>query len=198
MIRPISEASDSSDREAGFTLIEALAAIVILAFGIIAVANLLIVAASSNQIGNLSTAAAVEASETMEKLKAIEFCTLRNVTASGTSIGSLTADLPATIPPPATPVAAWPQPEVVDAAGVPVFNSHRQVQGVGVVRTRWTISNMSDIYLTPVLSIVVESQVVSGPGGRRTAFGGDLSKAQFRTFRTCTGRGCPEGAGPCP
>jgi hypothetical protein len=197
MIRSISEAPDSSAREAGFTLIEALAAIVILAFGIIAVANLLIVAASSNQIGNLSTAAAIEATETMEKLKAIEFCTLRNVTPSGTSVGDLAADVPAAIPPAGT-YAPFPEPEVVDAAGVPVFNAHRQIQGVGIVRTRWTITNLSDIYLTPVLAIVVESQVVNGPGLPRTTFGGDLSKAQFRTFRTCTGRGCPEGAGVCP
>ena len=154
-------------------------------------------AASSNQIGNLSTAAAIEATETMEKLKAIEFCTLSGVAPSGASAGSLTADVPAAIPPAAT-TPPYPEPEVVDAAGVPVFNAHRQIQGVGVVRTRWTITNLSDIYLTPVLAIVVESQVVTGPGGPRTAFGGELSRAQFRTFRTCTGRGCPEGAGVCP
>jgi len=196
MTRLVCYTSDKNAREAGFSLVEALAAIVILSFGIIAVANLLLVAASSNQIGNLSTAAAVQATETMEKLKAVNFCTLRTAAASGATAGSLTADLPAPIPPGGT-APPWPEPDVVDAAGVPVFNNHRQVQGVGVVRTRWTITNLTDVYLTPVLAIVVRSEVVGGPGGPRTPFGGDLSRAELRTFRTCTGRGCPEGTGPC-
>ena len=46
-----------AQREAGFTLIEALVAIVILAFGLMAVTNLLVVAAASNTVGNHSTAA---------------------------------------------------------------------------------------------------------------------------------------------
>lgn len=64
-------AHDSS--QAGFTLIEALIAIVILAFGLIAITNLFLVAASSNTIGNATTAAAAQASERLETLKAIPF-----------------------------------------------------------------------------------------------------------------------------
>ena len=44
--------------EAGFTLIEALVAIIILSFGLIAVTNLMLVAASSNTVANQGTAAA--------------------------------------------------------------------------------------------------------------------------------------------
>lgn len=56
-------------REAGFTLVEALTAIVILSFGLMAVTNLMVVAASSNSVANQSTAAADMAARTMESLK---------------------------------------------------------------------------------------------------------------------------------
>ena len=55
--------------EQGFTLVEALTAIVILSFGLMAVTNLLVVAASSNSVANQSTAAADMAARTMESLK---------------------------------------------------------------------------------------------------------------------------------
>lgn len=62
--------------EAGFTLVEALTAIVILVFGLIAVTNLLIVAGNSSQVANAGTAAAAIAAEQMEILKATSWLTL--------------------------------------------------------------------------------------------------------------------------
>lgn len=62
--------------QAGFTLMEALIAMMILIFGIIAVANLMIVAASSNTVANQSTAAATSASQQLERLKATPYNTL--------------------------------------------------------------------------------------------------------------------------
>jgi type II secretory pathway pseudopilin PulG len=62
--------------EEGFTLVEALVAIVILVFGLIAVTNLLVVAASSNSVANQSTAATTAASQIMEELRAMPFETL--------------------------------------------------------------------------------------------------------------------------
>ena len=59
--------------EAGFTLIEALVAMVVLAVGITAVANLMLVGASSNSVGNAATASSALASRELERLKAIEF-----------------------------------------------------------------------------------------------------------------------------
>lgn len=55
--------------EAGFTLVEALTAIVILSFGLMAVTNLLVVAASSNSVANQSTAAADMAARQLEALR---------------------------------------------------------------------------------------------------------------------------------
>jgi prepilin-type N-terminal cleavage/methylation domain-containing protein len=83
---PVEVPSRARSSEAGFTLVEVLVAIVILVFGLIAVTNLLLVAASSNTVANHSTAAATAASETMETLKQVPFSQL----ADG---GDLTSDV---------------------------------------------------------------------------------------------------------
>ena len=165
--------------EEGFTLIEALIAIVVLAFGLVAVTNLFVVAASSNQIGSYNTVAAAEASEVMERLKRVPFTTL--APPANTTLGSLALDQPA-------PNAPAPpnEPDVI-VAGVPpvnMYNMYRRVANIGWVRTRWTVQSFTDVYTTPVILITVESRVM-GP------FGGQLSQAHFSTFRTCTGNGCP-------
>jgi hypothetical protein len=101
--------------ESGFTLIEALIAIVVLMVGIVAIVNLFVVASTSNAIGNHSTAATGQATETMERLKAIPFL---NITAAmgGSTVGDLDADagnilgcveLPA--PPPPNPHSVYPK-----------------------------------------------------------------------------------------
>jgi prepilin-type N-terminal cleavage/methylation domain-containing protein len=69
----ISAAESSRNGEGGFTLVEVLIAIVVLVFGLIAVTNLLLVAASNNTAANLGTAAAVAASQQMEVLKATPY-----------------------------------------------------------------------------------------------------------------------------
>lgn len=62
--------------ESGFTLVEALVAIVILVFGLIAVTNLMLVAASSNSVANQATGAATVAAQRLEQLKAEPFTSL--------------------------------------------------------------------------------------------------------------------------
>src|SRR5688572_2444174 len=73
---PLMEETSPRAQERGFTLVEALIAMVILVFGIIAVTNLLIVAASSNNVANQGTAATTAATEALERLKAQPFHTL--------------------------------------------------------------------------------------------------------------------------
>jgi len=97
--------------ESGFTLVEALVAIVILVFGLIAVTNLMVVAASSNSVANQGTAAATIAAQRLEQLKAIPFGDAR--LAAG---GNVTAD----------------------AAGF-FSNPDDMVPGVGQVHSRWQI-----------------------------------------------------------
>jgi prepilin-type N-terminal cleavage/methylation domain-containing protein len=55
--------------EAGFSLIEVMIAIIVLVFGILGVANLIVIAAASNMVGNHATAAVSVATEKMELLK---------------------------------------------------------------------------------------------------------------------------------
>ncbi len=62
--------------EAGFTLVEALVAIVVLVFGLMAVTNLLLVAASSNTVANQGTAAVTTATQVLDFLKNTTFNTL--------------------------------------------------------------------------------------------------------------------------
>src|SRR5512135_741387 len=59
--------------EAGFTLVEALVAIVVLIFGLMAVTNLMLVAASSNSVANQGTAAVTSAIRAMDMIKATSF-----------------------------------------------------------------------------------------------------------------------------
>jgi prepilin-type N-terminal cleavage/methylation domain-containing protein len=156
--------------ESGFTLVEALIAIVVLSVGLMAVTNLLIIAAASNTVGNHSTAATTAASETMERLKSRSFLTLTpggNVDA-GTE-GSISA---CDETPPSTA-------ECVVAGN---FNSRRAIPGVGEIRTFWEIRQIDG----QVLFIRVRSQSTAALAGAR-------SRAEFTTFRSCTatGIGCP-------
>jgi type IV pilus assembly protein PilV len=145
--------------EAGFTLIEALIAILILMVGLIGVANLFTVAASSNRVGNTMTGSATEAMEVLERLKALPFRTL----AQG---GSLTVDQP----------AVSTTPDVTAAT----YNCQRTVPGVGTIRSRWTIvqPRADD---PDTLFITVRSEVQGAGLG-----GGRLSRSEFATYRTCT------------
>jgi hypothetical protein len=62
--------------EAGFSLVEVLIAIVVLVFGIISVANLMVVAAANNMTANQGSGAVTVAIEEMERLKSIPFATV--------------------------------------------------------------------------------------------------------------------------
>src|SRR4026208_1212508 len=77
--------------EAGFTLIEALVAILVLVFGLIGIANLMLAAATSNSVAHQATAATAQASRTLEDLKATSFDTLNTQLGALSSVGNLTA-----------------------------------------------------------------------------------------------------------
>lgn len=64
---------DRASGEAGFTLVEALIAIVVLVFGLMAIANLYAIAGSSNTVANQGTAATTLATEQMELLRSRPF-----------------------------------------------------------------------------------------------------------------------------
>jgi type II secretory pathway pseudopilin PulG len=153
--------------EAGFTLVEAIIAILILIVGLMGITNLFIVAASSNSAANKGTATATEASEILERLKAVPFLTL-------TTGGDLNSDQ-GTIP--------NCNPDAQDCAVAGNFNSTRDVSGVGRIRSRWQIIRPG-AGGPDTLFIEVRSEAIG-------AFGSAMTRADFTTYRTCTTAGCP-------
>ena len=156
--------------ESGFTLVEALVAIIVLAFGLMAVTNLLVVAAASNTVGNHSTAATTAASEVMERLKSRTFLSL-------TPGGDVEAGTMGNI----SNCNETP-PSVTDCVVSGNFNASRAFPGVGTIQTFWEIRQVDG----QVLFIRVRSQ-------SNAALAGPRSRSEFTTFRSCTSTaiGCP-------
>jgi prepilin-type N-terminal cleavage/methylation domain-containing protein len=149
-------------RDGGFTLIEALTAIVILSFGLMAVTNLLLVAASSNAVANQSSAATNSAAQVLEQLRTVSF---QNLTLSPPN--SLTSDQGATVAcntPLAQPLNTW--------------NCDDDLPGVGRIHTRWSIENTNPA--NPQARFITVRSDGTGP------LTGARSRAEFTTIRTCT------------
>jgi prepilin-type N-terminal cleavage/methylation domain-containing protein len=163
--------------EAGFTLVEVLTAMVILIFGLMAVTNLLLVAASSNTVANQSTAAAASASRIMDRLKDSSFPTL-------VVGGNVTADTGVTVPCGGEPVAPWPGPPQTAVSTPNVLNNcNDDIPGVGIIHTRWAINAIPGTARTYFIQVRSE-----GTG----ALAGARSRAEFTTLRSCTEpTGCP-------
>jgi len=153
----------------GFTLVEALIAIVILVFGLMAVTNLLLVAASSNTVANQGTAAVTSATRVMDMLRVTSFADL-TAAVGGTDFdpldgGKLCADV---------------------TLAVDEWHCTDEVPGVGGVHTHWRITATTDPRL---LHLRVRSE---GTG----ALSGARSRAEFTTYRACTNSDPSSGA--CP
>lgn len=170
-------------REGGFTLVEALIAMVVLIFGLIAVTNLFVVAANSNQIALYNTVASAEAHRVMERLTAVPFNVLPG---GGLAPGTATHNA-------ADPwnVANWTTashfgsvnstPDVI-VSGALVFNATQNVPGVGPVVTRWKIIDPG-AGGAQTRFILVRSEAV--------ALFGRGAVAQLSTFRACVAQSCP-------
>jgi type II secretory pathway pseudopilin PulG len=161
--------------EAGFTLVEALVAVVVLIFGLTAVTNLLLVAASANSVANQSTEATASATQVMDVLRS----TAWNQLQAG---GDLDND------------STNPSP---DCRNLPnpvtgIFNCDDFIQGVGTIKTRWLIT--PGVGTVRLLQITVRSE-------GRGALAATRSRANFTTFRTCTQSApgsCGNGIACCP
>jgi len=165
--------------ESGFTLIEALIAIVVLVVGIVAIVNLFVVASTSNAVGNHSTAATGQATETLERLKAIPFLDITTAMGGASTVGDLDVDQGATLNCVETPVTVPASYCVLPGN----YNLARDVPGVGRIKTRWQIVRPG-AGGPDTLFIVVRSQSTATLAGIR-------SRSEFTTFRTCTVSGCP-------
>jgi type II secretory pathway pseudopilin PulG len=155
--------------EAGFTLVEALVAIVVLIFGLMAVTNLMLVAASSNSVANQGTAAVTSAIRVMDMIKATGFTLLPtgggDFDASDASSAKLCSDT---------------------TLALNAFHCNDDVPGVGAIHTHWSIESVDG----RLLYVRVHSE---GSG----ALTGARSRAEFTTFRACTNSDAASG-GQCP
>jgi len=162
------------DRQSGFTLVEALVAIVVLVFGLMAVTNLMVVAASSNSVANQGTAAVTSATRVMDLVRSTSW---DNIPIGGT-----------TFDPQDTGARDCNDP----ALALTEWHCNEFIQGVGTIHTHWWITASSDIRL---FHIRVQSEGLGALAGAR-------SRADFTSFRACTNvdAGCPDptGGGPGP
>jgi Tfp pilus assembly protein PilV len=158
---PVIDSVSAGERssEAGFTLVEALIAMVILMVGLAAVANMMIMAGTSNTAANLSSGATASATEAMETLKAQPFANLAPGTGFASPFGS-------------------------PGTGLSVNTAYRYsggMSGVGRVDTRWEVSTPAN--LNNVRFVEVRSQMLGrlGSGLSLTRF------TTFRTCTEATG-----------
>ncbi len=174
----VSQHRQGRDAESGFTLIEALIAMIILVVGLIAIANLFVVAMSSNQIGNYSTVTTSIASDVMEKLKGLPFLSLVPTGSPYNAADPWSVD-------------DWEDSDFATAvSGNPDCTTNIAtkdscvitIAGIGRVVTHWKIINPAAGGAATYF-ILVRSEV-AGPLGRGT-------RGQFTTFRTCISSGCP-------
>ena len=155
--------------ESGFTLVETLVAVVVLVFGLMAVTNLLLVAASSNSVANQATAAVTSSTRVMDMLKTTTFT---NLAAGGIALEVPPAGGKAC----ADPTLVWNDWHCTD-----------DIPGVGSIHTHWWITATLDPRL---LYINTHSEGLGALAGVR-------SKSEFTTFRACTNSdpatgGCPQ------
>jgi hypothetical protein len=137
--------------------------VVVLVFGLIAVTNLLLVAASSNAVANQGTAATTSASERMEILRTMQFVDL--LAAAG---GDLDTDVGTTGP------CSPPAPTPIDLT---THNCLDDIEGVGRIVTRWRITPVAGTGRMAFIEVRSEG---TGALSRRR------SRAEFATFRSCT------------
>ena len=165
---------EDARRESGFTLVETLVAIVVLVFGLMAVTNLLLVAATSNSVANQTTAAAASASQVMDVLRSTDWANLPVG-------GSLAADTTA------------PSPDcraiLAPTAATQFYNCDDNVPGVGTIKVRWQIAAGAG---------TVRMRQISVQGEGQGALAVARSRATFTTYRTCT-QSSPASCGinPC-
>jgi type II secretory pathway pseudopilin PulG len=160
-------------REEGFTLVEALVAIIVLVFGLMAVTNLMIVAASSNSVANQGTAAVTSATRIMELIKASSYQELQAASPGGPASGLDFSD----------PLDLGPA--CADAV-IGDYHCTDDIPGVGRIHTHWVLTNTND---PRIIFVHIRSE---GTG----ALSATRSRSEFTTFRACTN--AEPATGSCP
>lgn len=160
---------DGRRGDAGFTLVETLVAIVVLVFGLMAVTNLLLVAASANTVANQGSAATASATHVMDVLRSTPWADMTG--SVGGTLAAAQGDLDNDTTSPSPDCRALPTP----ITGI--YNCDDTIAGVGTIKTRWTLT--PGVNTNRLILITVRSE---GTG----ALSAGRSRATFTTYRTCT------------
>ena len=168
--------------EAGFTLAEVMVSVLVLSFGLMAIANLFAMATSSNVAARHLTASATQATEVMEAIKAVRF--------DGVDPGGV-ADLLGALDTQAASNHRWAADKPIrpdsDANGeIDAYEADRVVEGVGTIRVRWQIVRIDD-----------QTRMVRVAAASASPLLRARSRIEMVTFRSCTGPrlGCPASPG---
>lgn len=137
LLQAPSKLPTAKNTEAGFTILEAIIATMILIFGLAAIFNLMIVAVSQNSLANRASGATTVASHQMELLRSTAFSSLTN---SPTGVDTL-------------------------AIQTPGFFRIDNVQGVSAFESRWSVQTLTDPNLK-YLRVRTEPQGFMGRSAR--------------------------------
>ena len=162
-MQPRDEIRKPASRDAGFSLIEVMIAIVILTVGLLSLAQTMVVATNANSLSGRMTSCSALAKEQLERLKATPFYTdaqarLRNplLTAGG--------DINAT-------VGGYSQ--LYDQDGLPA-------NAAGLFEVRWQITDIATALPLEMVRIDMRCLPAAGMGDQFAIIG----EARFTTFRT--------------
>jgi len=148
--------------DSGFSLIEAIIAVLVFIIGIAAVSNLFLMASTANSAANQMSATTALASEVMDRLRAIPKSDLVAITPA--SMRPAASDTPCTEPGGLDCVQAG---TLVTKTGA----MHRVVPGVGDIHVRWSIEGAGDVFFIRVRAQSLMTIV------------GERGYAEFTTFR---------------
>ena len=166
--------------ERGFTLIEALIAMVVIAIGLMAITNLFVVGAASNTVGNHTTNTTTIATETLERLRNIPFAVGNPPVPQLIVGGDINAE-------PTCDDNTPPTSLLTDCVRPGNYQMFKDVPGVGRVNTTWEIARIDG----QTYFIRVRSESTAALARRR-------ARAEFTTIRSCTGVSTPGPAATCP
>lgn len=159
--------------EAGFSLVEAIIAVLVFIIGIAAISNMFVMAMTANSTANVSAGAAGVASEVMDRLRALPSNTLTATTGANPYASQTAHD-------------AYFQPSAGDSGVCSEetgttncvrpgnFVLTKIVPGVGIVHAKWHVTQVGGG--TNLLFITVRAQTMATVVGER-------GNAEFTMFR---------------
>jgi prepilin-type N-terminal cleavage/methylation domain-containing protein len=147
----------------GFSLIEVMVAIVILTVGLLALAQMMVIATNSNSLSGRMTSCSALAKEQLERIKAAPFYT-DPTTLTRNPLLAAGGDINAT-------VGGYSQ--IYDPDGLPTA-------GAGLFEVRWQITDVPTLLPLQMVNITVRCLPAAGMGDQFAVIG----EARFITFRT--------------